>query len=109
MFRLFIIFFSFHSITTFNRILFFTGVNDTNSPFNSCVDDTGQKGYAGIVYAHDVLPLPAAVVVQSVILLLLLPANATVTAFLQQMLQIAGGKNWKISVSRLKFALFDFS
>jgi hypothetical protein len=40
-----------------------------------------------------VLPLPATVVVQSVILLLLLAnATITVTAFLQQMFQIAGEK-----------------
>jgi hypothetical protein len=71
------------------------------APLNSCVDNIGQQGYDGTVYAPDVLPLPATVVVQSVILLLL-PANATVTvtAFLQQMLQIAGEK---ICYSRSSF------
>jgi hypothetical protein len=49
--------------------------------------------YVGIVYAPDMLPLPATVVVQRVIILLL-PAHTiiTVTAFLQQMFQIAGEK-----------------
>ncbi len=71
-----------------------TGVNETNSSLNNWVDDTGEKEYDSIVYAPDVLPLPATVVVRSVILLLLLPDHTTitVTAFLQQMLQIAGEK-----------------
>jgi hypothetical protein len=75
-------------------LVFFTGVNDTNSSRDCGLNEPGQQGYDGIVYAPDVLPLPATVVVQSVILLLLFPDHTTitVTAFLQQMFQIAGEK-----------------